>query len=108
MGRRLGNALIIYGAINAFICLFLGPAIAIGGLIWLVILIALGKWQRDKAKNNERLARIEAQQLQRRDVNLNLTNQIANQSKLSEDDLADKVNKILDEREKGAIRYTKE
>ena len=98
MGRKLGNALIIYGVINAFICLFLGPAIAIGGIIWLIILVALGKWQRDKAQN-ERLQKLEEQ---RETVNVNLTNQIANQQqdRLTYDALANAVNKILDEREK--------
>ena len=132
MGRRLGNALIIYGIINWFFCLFLGVAGLIGGTIWLIILIVLGKWQRDKAVTNERLARIEQDreyqrieaQNRRSDINVNLTNQIANQPKVGrkkrhlqdeeeEDDdvLADRINKILDEREgkgKDAIRYTKD
>lgn len=123
MGRKLGNALIIYGIINAFVCLFLGPFIAIGGLIWLVIFIALGKWQRDKDKHKEELRRMEQDARlnndrlnQSRNITIvaNMIEDVKPQLTTNEikyDALADMVNKILDEREakeKGSIRYLKD
>lgn len=122
MGRRLGNALIVYGIINLIASLFLlvYPLFGISGIVWSIIIIALGKWQRDKAKTNERLAELEAQRS--RPVNVNVTNQIANQPEIKrkkqaeiadEDDdaLADRINRILDEREgkgKDSVSYLKD
>jgi hypothetical protein len=54
MGRKLGNALIIYGIINLLVSFAFGSAIIIiGALIWMIILIALGNWQRGKARAEE-------------------------------------------------------
>jgi biopolymer transport protein ExbB/TolQ len=123
MGRKLGNALIVYGIINLIASLFLlgYPLLGISGIVWSIIIMALGKWQRDKAKTNERLAELEAQKSQ---VNVNVTNQIADQpgvkrqqqsqNKIADEDddaLADRINRILDEREgkgKDSVRYIKD
>jgi cytochrome oxidase assembly protein ShyY1 len=54
MGKKLGNALIIYGIINFLVSFAFGNAIIIiGALIWMIILIALGNWQRSKARAEE-------------------------------------------------------
>jgi cytochrome oxidase assembly protein ShyY1 len=54
MGKKLGNALIIYGIINFIASFALGSAIiVVGALIWMIILIALGNWQRGKARAEE-------------------------------------------------------
>jgi hypothetical protein len=51
MGKKLGNALIIYGVLNFFASFALGnPIIVLGALIWMIILIFLGTWQRSKRK----------------------------------------------------------
>ena len=51
MGKKLGNALIIYGILNFLFSLVLGiPILIIGALIWMIIMIALGNSQRSKAR----------------------------------------------------------
>ena len=51
MGKKLGNALIIYGILNFLFSLVLGiPILIIGALIWMIIMIAIGNWQRSKAR----------------------------------------------------------
>lgn len=51
MGKKLGNALIIYGILNFLFSFAFGNAIiVIGALIWMIIMIALGNWQRSKAR----------------------------------------------------------
>ena len=51
MGKKLGNALIIYGILNFLFSLVLGILILIiGALIWMIIMIAIGNWQRSKAR----------------------------------------------------------
>ena len=51
MGRKLGNALIIYGVVNFLASFALGnPIIVLGALVWMIILIFLGNWQRSKTR----------------------------------------------------------
>lgn len=72
-GKKLGNALIIYGILNFLISFAFGiPYIVIGALIWMIILIALGNWQRSKARSEktrdeqtELLRRIERKSLEK-------------------------------------------
>jgi preprotein translocase subunit SecG len=51
MGKKLGNALIIYGIINFLVSFAFGPIIIIAALVWMIIMIALGNWQRSKARS---------------------------------------------------------
>jgi FtsZ-interacting cell division protein ZipA len=52
MGKKLGNALIIYGILNFLFSLVLGiPILIIAALVWMIILIALGNWQRSKGRS---------------------------------------------------------
>ena len=51
MGRKLGNALIIYGVVNFLASFALGnPIIVLGALVWMIILIFLGNWQQSKTR----------------------------------------------------------
>jgi len=57
MGRKLGNALIVYGVVNFIACWFLpGIIFPIGGGVWLVILVLLGRWQRNKGTKKPSIA----------------------------------------------------
>jgi len=56
MGKKLGAAFIIYGILNmvaAIVLLAFMPLVGIGGIVWSVVIIALGKWMRSSAKRNE-------------------------------------------------------
>jgi preprotein translocase subunit SecG len=54
MGKKLGNALIIYGIINFLVSFAFGNAIIIiAALVWMIIMIALGNWQRSKGRSEE-------------------------------------------------------
>lgn len=53
MGKKFGNALIIYGIINFLVSFAFGNGIIIGALIWMIILRAPGNWQRSKARAEE-------------------------------------------------------
>lgn len=86
MGKKLGNALIIYGIINFLVSFAFGPIIIIAALVWMIILIALGNWQRSKGRSEEV-----------RDKQTELLKQMAD--KLSENNTT--------EPDKG-IRYTKD
>lgn len=51
MGRRLGNALIIYGVLNFLASFASGNSIIIlGALAQMIILIFLGNWQRSAVR----------------------------------------------------------
>jgi len=52
MGKKLGNALIIYGVLNFVASWFvpLGPGVIAGAFIWMIIMILVGNWQRGKAR----------------------------------------------------------
>ena len=51
MGKKLGNALIIYGIINFLVSFAFGPIIIVAALVWMIIMIALGNWQRSKGRS---------------------------------------------------------
>ncbi|MGB7955715.1 MAG: hypothetical protein WCF23_17215 [Candidatus Nitrosopolaris sp.] len=53
MGKKLGNALIIYGILNFLVSFAFGPIIIIAALVWMIIMIALGNWQRSKGRSEE-------------------------------------------------------
>lgn len=96
MGRKLGNFLIIYGVVNFFCCLIVtatsGALIwTFGGLIWMVILILLGNWQRGKARAEE--ARDDQTRLLRK---ISKKQQFAG---LDKQLLSDAINDVLNERE---------
>jgi hypothetical protein len=51
MGRKLGNALIIYGVVNFLASFPLGnPIIVLGALVWMIILMRLDDKEREKLR----------------------------------------------------------
>jgi len=56
MGKKLGAAFIIYGILNmiaSVVLLVYMPFVGISGIVWSIILIAVGSWMRSSAKRNE-------------------------------------------------------
>ena len=56
MGKKLGAAFIIYGMLNmiaSIAFLFAMPIVGLAGIVWSIIIIAIGAWMRNKAKAQE-------------------------------------------------------
>jgi hypothetical protein len=54
LGKKLGNALIIYGILNFLVSFAFGNVFyVLGALVWMIIMIALGNWQRSKARSEK-------------------------------------------------------
>jgi len=56
MGKKLGAAFIIYGIINilgSVVLLFVLPIIGLAGIVWSIIIIAIGAWMRRRAEAQE-------------------------------------------------------
>jgi len=91
MGRKLGNALIIYGVLNFVVCLFIPGVmngVVVGAFIWMIIMIALGSWQRGKARAQES-----------RDKQTQLLQDMSRQQEQQKQTLNDAINKALDQRQ---------
>lgn len=91
MGKKLGNALIIYGVLNFLVVLFIPGVmngVVVGAFAWMIIMIVLGSWQRGKARAQES-----------RDKQTQLLEQMSRQQEQQKQTLNDAINKALDQRQ---------